>query len=454
VKASGYFTTFSNSFNAVYVDMFQPPRGTRDFLPEEMLKRNWVLDRIREVFEAYAFEPLGTPAFESWELLKVKSGEDIVNQIYYFKDKSDRELGLRFEWTASLARVISSHRELQMPFKRYAIGPVWRYENPSETHYREFWQADADVVGVSDEVADAEVLALAVDCLKKLGFESFVIKLNDRRILEAFVELVGMPEENTLGIIRAIDKLSKIGKDGVMNELSRYIQDKDTALRLLDLVSLKSSPEDVIKYAANYLKKKPKGIKGCAALKTILDYSKPFGYHDYVVIDLTLARGLDYYTGPVYEVSAKGFEDYGSIVGGGRYDEIISLFGGEPTPATGISLGIERIMSLLEKRGGLESLKLGVDVLVSPVSESMKPIAIEIAQSLRRSGIPTTLDLLWRGLSKQLDFADKKGIRKVIIIGEKELKDKYVTLRDMTTGEQQIVKMEELPRLLKIPSRR
>jgi histidyl-tRNA synthetase len=435
-------------------DMFQPPRGTRDFLPEEMLKRNWVLDRIRDVFEAYAFEPLGTPAFESWELLKVKSGDDIVNQIYYFKDKSDRELGLRFEWTASLARVVSSHRELQMPFKRYAIGPVWRYENPSEAHYREFWQADADIVGVSDPIADAEVLAVAVDCLKKLGFEGFVIKLNDRRILEAFIELVGMPKENALEIIRAVDKLSKIGKDGVMKELSKYVQDKDSALKLLDLVSLKSSAEDILKHASNYLKKKPEGIKGCAALKSILDYSKPFGYYDYIVIDLTLARGLDYYTGPVYEVSAKGYENYGSIVGGGRYDEIIGLFGGEPTPATGIALGIERIISLLEKKGGFEDLKLGVDVLVSPVSESVKPIAIEIAQSLRRSGIPTTLDLLGRGLSKQLDFADKKGVRKVVIVGEKELKNRCVTLRDMTTGDQQEAKIEELPRLLAPLSRR
>jgi len=432
--------------------MFQPPRGTRDFLPEEMLKRNWVLDRIRDVFEVYAFEPLGTPAFESWDLLKIKSGDDVINQIYYFKDKSDRELGLRFEWTASLARVVSSHRELQMPFKRYAIGPVWRYENPSEAHYREFWQADADIVGVSDEVADAEVLALAVDCLKKLGFKGFEIRLNDRRILEAFIEFAGMPKENTLGIIRAIDKLSKIGKDGVMNELSKYIQTKDSALKLIDLVSLKASPEEVIKYASNQLKRKPKGIKGCAALKTILDYSRPFGYHDYVVIDLTLARGLDYYTGPVYEILAKGYEDFGSIVGGGRYDEIIGLFGGEPTPATGISFGIERIMSLLEKKGGLESLILGVDVLVSPVSESVKPIAIEITQRLRGSGIPTTLDLFWRGLSKQLDYADKKRIRKTVIVGEKELRDKCVTLRDMTTGEQKIVKIEELPRLVKIHS--
>lgn len=430
------------------VDMFQPPRGTRDFLPEEMLKRNWVLDRIREVYEVYGFEPLGTPAFESWELLKVKSGDNIINQIYYFKDKSDRELGLRFEWTASLARVVSSHRELQMPFKRFAIGPVWRYENPSEAHYREFWQADADIVGVSDQIADAEILATTVDCLRSLGFKDFVIKLNDRRILEAFIELVGMPEEKALDIIRSVDKLGKIGRDGVVKELSKYVQNEDSMIKLLDLISIKASAEDVLEHAAKCLEKQPEGVKGCVALKSILDYSKPFGYYDYIVVDLTLARGLDYYTGPVFEVSAKGYEDYGSIAGGGRYDEIIGLFGGEPTPATGVSLGIERIVQLLDRKNGFVNLRLGVEVLVSPVSESVKSTAIEVAQSLRKSGISTTLDLLGRGLSKQLNFADRKGIRKVIIVGEKELKKGCVTLRDMATGDQKKVKIDELPSLL------
>ena len=430
------------------VDMFQPPRGTRDFLPEEMLKRNWVLDRIREVYEVYGFEPLGTPAFESWELLKVKSGDNIINQIYYFKDKSDRELGLRFEWTASLARVVSSHRELQMPFKRFAIGPVWRYENPSEAHYREFWQADADIVGVSDQIADAEILATTVDCLRSLGFKDFVIKLNDRRILEAFIELVGMPEEKALDIIRSVDKFGKIGRDGVVKELSKYVQNEDSMIKLLDLISIKASAEDVLEHAAKCLEKQPEGVKGCVALKSILDYSKPFGYYDYIVVDLTLARGLDYYTGPVFEVSAKGYEDYGSIAGGGRYDEIIGLFGGEPTPATGVALGIERIVQLLDRKNGFVNLRLGVEVLVSPVSESVKSTAIEVAQSLRKSGISTTLDLLGRGLSKQLNFADRKGIRNVIIVGEKELKKGCVTLRDMSTGDQKIVKIDELPSLL------
>ena len=178
--------------------MFQPPRGTRDYLPEDQMKKNWVIDQIREVYEAYGYEPLGTPAFEYLEMLKIKSGDDIIDQIYAFKDKSERELALRFEMTASTVRVVATHKDLVLPFKRYAIGPVWRYERPSELRFREFWQADVDIFGVEDSIADAEVLSAAVDALKKLGFEDFIINLNDRRILKSMVAFVGIPDEKSL----------------------------------------------------------------------------------------------------------------------------------------------------------------------------------------------------------------------------------------------------------------
>ncbi len=429
--------------------MFQPPRGTRDFLPEEMLKRNWVLDRIRAVYETYGFEPLGTPAFESWEMLKIKSGEDAVNQIYYFKDKSERELGLRFEWTASLARVVAAHRELPMPFKRYAMGPVWRYERPSESRYREFWQADADIVGVADPIADAESLAVAVDCLRRLGFEGFIVRLNDRRILNAFVEYVGMPKERALDIFRAVDKLDKTGREAVIEELSSITPDREASERLLDLIALKGEPEEVIVKALETLKGIPVGIEGCNALRGIVEHSRPFGFHDYIVVDLSLARGLDYYTGPVFEIYAREYEDYGSISGGGRYDEIIELFGGEPTPATGISFGIDRLVSLLERKGAFENVHLGAGVYIAPVSDSVRPKAIEITQELRGAGIPTVLDLMERKLSRQMEYANRKGFKKVVIVGESELEEGCVAVRDMETGEQRRVKLDELVEALK-----
>lgn len=416
--------------------MYQPPRGTRDFLPEEMYRRNWVLERIREVYEAYGFEPLGTPAFESWELLKVKSGADVVNQIYYFKDKSDRELGLRFEWTASLARVVAAHRELQMPFKRYAMGPVWRYENPSEKRYREFWQADADIVGVSDPLADAEVLAAAVTCLEKMGFDSFIIKLNDRRILEAFVKKAGVSDELVLDAIRAVDKLAKIGRGEVVGELVKQGLRETDAKKLLDDLSVSGTPQEVLQRAQELLQDSPKGLEGCLALEKMSRYAESFGYSEFLVVELNLARGLDYYTGPVFEVSAKGYEDYGSIAGGGRYDEIIELFGGDAAPATGISFGIDRLVSLLEAKNGFRDVRLGIDVLVAPTSEKMQDAAIEIAQELRKAGKSTLIDLLGRRLSKQLDYANKKQVRNVVIVGERELTEGKVTVRDMMTGDQ------------------
>ena len=424
--------------------MFQPPRGTRDFLPQEMIRRNWVLDRVREVFEAYGYEPLGTPAFESFDMLKIKSGEDIIDQIYFFRDKSNRELGLRFEWTASLCRFVSSHRELPMPFKRYAIGPMWRYERPSEKRFREFWQADVDIVGVSDNIADAEVLAVAVDSLKAIGFKGFQIRLNDRRILEAFVELAGLPRERSLDIFRAVDKLDRIGVEGVMEELERVGASAEASDRLLELMESKGEPEVTLEETRRVLRGVPVGISGCDALSAIAEHGAVFGIEPYMVVDLSLARGLDYYTGPVYEIYAEGFEDWGSIAGGGRYDELIELFGGEPTPATGVSLGIERIVPLLERKGAFEGLELGPRVYVASASEAVRAKAIDVAQMLRRSGFATDLDLMGRSLKRQLDYANRKGFKRVVIVGERELREGCVAVRDMETAEQRTVKIEDL----------
>ncbi len=424
--------------------MFQTARGTQDFLPEEMRKRNWVLDNIREVFEVYGYEPLGTPAFESWDMLKIKSGEDAVNQIYYFKDKSDRELGLRFEWTASLARVVASHRELPMPFKRYAIGPVWRYERPSEMSRREFWQMDVDIVGVADPIADAEVIAVAVDCLKRIGFEGFVIRLNDRKLLEALVEVAGLPMERRLDIFRAVDKREKIGDKGVLDELKELCASPEASNRLLDLISKKGDPESILESTRKYILESHSGLQACETLSSIVRHSSYFGIQQYIMIDLGLARGLDYYTGPVFEVYAKGFEDAGSIAGGGRYDDLVELFGGDATPMTGISMGIHRLVTLLEKMGVFERLELGPEVYVVSTSEVLQLKAIEVTQMLRRAGLSTEMDLLSRGMSRQLEIANRKGVNKVVIVGERELKDGCVSVRDMKTAVQRVVRLERL----------
>jgi histidyl-tRNA synthetase len=409
-----------------------------------MMRRNWVIDQIQKTYDAYGFEPLGTPAFESWDLLKVKSGEDIIDQIYYFRDKSERELGLRFEWTASLARVVSSHRELGMPFKRYAIGPVWRYERPSETRFREFWQADADIVGVENSIADAEVLSVAVNCLKRLGFKDFLIRINDRRIMETIVENVGIAKTKALDVFRTVDKLDKIGKEGVIEELSEIVEHPELSEKLLERLSVQGNSGSTLEKAKELTGNSRRGIEGFEFLSSLLHHGEAFGFTEFVEIDLTLARGLDYYTGPVFEISAKGYESYGSIAGGGRYDEIIELFGGQPTPAVGISFGLERLVTLLEDIGAFENLDLGVKVFIAIVTESVRGEAIKIAQNLRSRNISTEVNLLDRSLSNQFDHANRKGVDLVVIVGPKEVETNLLTVRDMRSGKEEKINSTNL----------
>ena len=413
------------------------------------MKKNWVVDIIREVYESYGYEPLDTPAFEYMDMLRIKSGEDILNQVYAFKDKSDRELALRFEHTASTVRVVATHRELQMPFKRYIIGPTWRYERPTETRFREFLQADVDVFGVEGSIADAEVISAAVEAFSRLGFEGFIIYLNDRRILRSIVELAGISPERSLDAIRAVDKIKKIGRDGVIEELRGISPYEEASIKLLDFIGLKGEPLEVIGSAKKMLKEYPEGVKGCEALEDLIKYAEAFGFAEYIEVDLSLARGLDYYTGPIFEVFAKGYEEYSSLAGGGRYDEIVELFGGDPTPATGISFGPDRVTMVLEEKGAFKDLTLGADVYVAPVNEDVVLKAIEITQSLRRAGVSTIVDLMGRSLGKQFEYADKKGVPTVVIVGEKDLAEASVTVRDMKTGDQEKLKVDELPSRIK-----
>jgi histidyl-tRNA synthetase len=424
--------------------MFQPPRGTRDYLPADQQKQNWVVDQVREVYESYGFEPLGTPAFENLDMLMIKSGDDIINQIYNFKDKSDRDLALRFEHTASTVRVVATHHNLVKPFKRYTIGPVWRYERPTEKRFREFWQADVDIFGVEGSVADAEVLSAAVDALTRLGFDGYTINLNDRRILKSIVELSGIPVEKSLDAFRAVDKLGKIGRDGVIEELKGIAPYEEASMKLLDMLGISGDPDAVLSQVKVMLQDYPDGMKGVKALEDLNEYAKGYGFAQYLRVDLSLARGLDYYTGPVFEVIAKGFEEWGSIAGGGRYDEIIELFGGPPTFATGVSFGVSRLTPILEEKGAFADMTLGAKVYVAPVNSKVSHEAIKIAQQLRAKNIPTLIDMMGRKLGKQFEYADKKGILQVVIVGERELAENSVTVRDMETGDQTKVKLDDL----------
>ena len=256
--------------------------------------------------------------------------------------------------------------------------------------------------------------------------------------------MTGFPIEKSLDVLRIVDKLEKIGKENVVSELEKYSTGHDSPNALLEILSIKGNYIEVLSKIRKLLVNYPSGINGCDSLNEIIDYSIAFGCFESINIELSLARGLDYYTGPVFEISAIGYEDYGSIAGGGRYDELIGLFGGEPTPATGVALGMERIISLLESKGVFQKISFNPKALVIAVTEEAKLEAIEVTQELRKSGINTLFDLLGRNISKQLDYASKKKVKKVLLIGKKELKEHSITVRDMDTGEQAKVRRNDL----------
>ncbi|MEM5798325.1 MAG: histidine--tRNA ligase, partial [Candidatus Aenigmatarchaeota archaeon] len=309
--------------------MLQPPRGTRDLLPPETIIKQKIIDRLRAVFELYGFDPVESPAIETWDTLSRKAGTDIERQIYRFKDKSGRDLGLRFDLTVPLARILSSRLDLPMPFKRYQIGPVWRYEEvKAGRRYREFWQADADIVGVSGIEGDAEILAVGIDGLMAIGIKDFYIRLNSRAVLERLLERLGVSEGKFLDVCRALDKLDKFSKDAVAQELKLVGLTEGTIKRLFSL-----STDMLRKYKID-----------TTELDEMKRAAREWGFADKIKFDLNLARGLDYYTNIIFEFYVKGQEDIGAIAAGGRYDKLIGLFSKRPLPATGISFGIDRIL--------------------------------------------------------------------------------------------------------------
>src|SRR3989338_544743 len=259
---------------------FQTPRGTRDFLPEQMLKRQYIFDTVRKVFESWGFDPLETPAFEDWKLLAAKSGENVRNEIYNFKDKGGRELGLRFDLTVPLARVVAANPQLPKPFKRYAIGRVWRYDNPQALRYREFLQADIDTVGSSSMLADAECVAAVCECMQTLGFKNFSVRVNNKKLLDEIFESAGVPKEKIFDVFRIVDKMDKIGAEGVKAELERA-----------GFESKKILP--VLKMDLEEIEKKFENSAGLKELKEFFKFSKALGTEKFLKFDISLVRALE-----------------------------------------------------------------------------------------------------------------------------------------------------------------
>ena len=417
-------------------------RGVRDFLPEESITRQKVIDTIRNIFEKYGYSPLETPAIERYDVLSAKfaGGSEIVKEIFKLKDQGGRELALKYDLTVPMCKVVGMNPNIPKPFKRYQIQPVWRDGPVKLGRYREFWQCDVDVVGTKSMLADAEVLAIANEAFSALGFD-FVIKVNNRKLLNGILDYAGI-KENKMEAILSIDKLEKFGIKTVKDELETKGFEKKQTENVLKVLKLKGGNKEVLAKVGKIMKS-GEGKEGVRELKELLEYCGLMGFE--IQIDISLARGLEYYTGPVYEIYLKKSKVTSSVAGGGRYDKMIGMYIGRGEyPATGISFGFEPILEALKGKERKETKKTVTQVLVIPI-QTLKE-SIKIAKTLRKLGVKTEIDLMGRGISNNLSYANSMGIPYVIFVGKRELKEKKFKLRDMKSGKEKMLKLEEIPK--------
>jgi len=395
-------------------EKFQPIKGMRDFLPREAKKRQWLLNKIIEIFELWGYSPLETPTIESLEIFKGQIGED-EKLFFQFKDRGGRDVILRYDQTVPACRVVARFKnEITFPFKRYQIQTAFRGENPQKGRYREFLQCDADIFGVSSPLADAESIALSLDIYRRLGFKKVKVLINDRSLLK------DIPYE----ALASIDKLRKIGEDGVIRDMIKKGIEKERAKEYL---------------------KKVKGLKPNETIKTILKYLEDMGFDkSWYEFDPTIVRSFSYSSGPIWEVVIPGFTA-GSVLGGERYDNLIKSISGIDMPATGFGLGFDRTLEAAEQFGLIPDLAESPTVLVAILSADFIPKYLEIIRLLRENKIASELypnpDAK---LDKQLKYANSRKIPFVVIVGQKEIQNGKIKLKDMKTGKEEELTLKEI----------
>ena len=416
------------------------PKGMRDFLPQEMIKRDYVFGVVREVFHLYGFEPLQTPVLELNETLMGKYGEDAEKLIFHAQHPGGKEeLALRYDLTVPLARVAAQYQnEIALPFRRYQLSPVWRAERPQRGRYREFVQCDADIVGVAGMEADAEIVGLVITALRRLGFENFRVKINNRKLLTAIGQYAGVEGEPLAELYRSIDKFDKVGADGVREELGRRGLPPEVTARIMELITVDLPGDEKLAYVEEVMGGLPAAQESVRELRELIASLRAAGVPDSnYEFDFTMVRGLSYYTGPIFETVITE-PNLGSVTGGGRYDDLIGLFRGDSLPTTGTSLGIERIIDLMDILN-LYPPGIGgtvVQVYVAVFGPDTRPEATALAAELRAAGIATELALTDKGVGKQIGAADKKGVPVVALLGADEIAAGTVKLKRLRDGEE------------------
>ena len=473
----------------------KPARGMRDFLPSDVRKRNYVINIIKEVYESYGFEPLETPSVENLETLTGKYGEEGNQLIFKILKRGEKlqeelsagkiqnenelsDLALRYDLTVPLARVVANYKnDLPKFFKRYQIQPVWRADRPARGRFREFYQCDVDAIGSSSMIVEVELISAVCEILERLGFDSFAIQLNHREILTAILEAAGVSSNKHIDALVALDKIDKIGIEKFRDELVERGVEEDSVNRfghfmadyyaqtgqllitpideideliksqkgeshlISDIERRKFLNECVLKIIGDFIGENKCGLTGIQQLRKIIKYGK---YSKHILVDVALARGLSYYTGAVMEIRVPDLA--GSLGGGGRYDGLIGMFGKEQIPACGFSLGLERILVVMEERGMFpaELSDSSADVLVTVWNEETIGESLKLANELRKQNLRVLVYPETDKLGKQFKYADSINIPFVCVLGENELAENKVSVKILKTGEQKTVAREEV----------
>lgn len=446
-------------------------RGTRDFGPKDMAKRNYVFDIIKKHFVEFGFQAIETPSIENLSTLTGKYGEEgdqllfkILNSGDYLKDISSEDLtagsrktlaklsekGLRYDLTVPFARFVSMNRnDLAFPFRRYQIQPVWRADRPQKGRYREFYQCDADIIGSDSLVNEAELIALFQSVFSSLSLKANLL-INSRKVLMGMVDSLGL-QNQFVDFAVALDKLDKVGWDAVINELTEKGFSSQQCVAIKSMVSFQGTNQEKIAYLSTYFKDSVVGQQGLEEINSVLNLSETNGFsNDNLIFEITLARGLSYYTGLIYEGKAKDVA-FGSIVGGGRYDDLTSSFGLPNMSGVGISFGIERILDVMETLDLFPTLNASASqILFTYFSVEGQKQAFTYCNILRKEGIKAEVYPDVTKIKKSFEFADKKEIPFVAVLGDDELLNNQISLKDMKNGDQQLISISQLIELLKV----
>jgi histidyl-tRNA synthetase len=421
-------------------------RGFRDYLPAQMIPREELLAKTRQVYRSYGFAPIDTPALEYAEILLGKGGDETDKQLYRFNDHGNRDIALRFDLTVPLARFVAQHSaELGLPFKRYHVGPVWRGENTQRGRYREFWQCDFDTIGTTSNAADIEAALVIHDLMQALGFERFTIRINNRMVLNGLLEQLGL-QDKAKSLLIALDKLPKIGAEAVAQEMvEKAAIVHEQAQRVLALAQTTGTNAEILERVQTEFGVNPKAAEGVRRLRELVDVAAEAGIaRQRIRLDLAIARGLDYYTGTIYETFLDDLPGIGSVCSGGRYDNLAKLFTKQELPGVGASLGLDRLLAAMEELKLLPAAATPAAVLIVQFDSAKLGAYQAMGRTLRAAGIAVEVFPDAKKIGPQLQFAEKRGFKVALIAGSAEFEQGVWKIKDLATRTETTVPAAEV----------